>query len=595
LKELIASDHPLIRWQGRWVAVDRAEAAAAIRQLKERQGRSVTMRELLKLTVGAGAVDGVRIDTGNFGSQGATGDLLRRLRGETRIEPISAPANFQGELRPYQQRGFAWLAWLRQWGLGACLADDMGLGKTIQALALFLHARQAGAARPILLVCPLSLITNWMYEAARFTPELTMLTHYGVNRAPGKLLLEAAEKHDVVLTSYALLCRDFAALNRVHWSMVVLDEAQNIKNPATLQSRAARALTADFRLALTGTPVENHVGDLWALMDFLNPGLLGTHTLFNKRFQRPIRTGVDTGARTVLRQITAPFILRRLKRDPEIIADLPDRVESKVFCNLTPEQAALYAAELRKLDAGLDASAGLARRGLVLATLTRLKQICNHPTHYLTGVEGVQAGDTGSAQPGAAGPLAEARRSGKLLRFDALIEEVVANGECALVFTQYAVMGTLLQNHLRELLGSEIPFLHGGISREMRGAMIERFQSEEGPPVFILSLKAGGTGLNLTRANHVFHFDRWWNPAVENQATDRAHRIGQTRNVFVHKFICTGTLESRIDALIESKLSLAEDVVGSGESWLTQLSNDKLREVLALSADAVAADEEVWP
>jgi superfamily II DNA or RNA helicase len=595
LKGLLAVNEPLIRWQGRWMVLDRTVATAAARQLKERQGRRVTLRELLKLTMGGGTVEGVRITTGNFGTQGITGDLMRRLRGETRIEPLPEPNQFQGALRPYQHRGFGWLAWLWQWGLGACLADDMGLGKTIQALALFQHVRNLGATQPILLVCPLSLIANWIYEAERFTPELSVLTHYGANRAPGKLLLVAARQHDVVVTSYTLLCRDFAALNRIHWSMVVLDEAQNIKNPSTLQSRAARALTADFRLALTGTPVENQVGDLWALMDFLNPGLLGTHTLFNKRFQRPIRTGVDTGARAVLREITTPFILRRLKRDPGIIADLPDRVENKVFCSLTAEQAALYAAELRRLDEGLDALEGLARRGLVLGTLTRLKQICNHPAHYQNGVEGIRLGARDGGELARALGTPEPARSGKLTRFAALIEEVVDNGECALVFTQYAVMGMLLLKHLRELLGCEIPFLHGGVPREARSAMIARFQSEAGPPVFILSLKAGGTGLNLTRANHVFHYDRWWNPAVENQATDRAHRIGQTRNVFVHKFICSGTLESRIDALIESKLTLAEELVGSGENWLAQLSNDKLREVLALSTDAIAPDEEGLP
>ncbi|NLF22175.1 MAG: DEAD/DEAH box helicase, partial [Lentisphaerae bacterium] len=588
LKALLESRQPLIHWQGRWIAIDRTEALAAIRQLRERRVRGITLRDLLRLAVGGEADDGVRIETGALVRQGPVGDWLNRLRGDTRIDPLPPPETFSGELRPYQQRGYSWLAWLRRWGLGACLADDMGLGKTIQALALFQHARDQGLDRPILLVCPLSLIANWRYESGRFTPRLRVLTHYGANRAFGRVLPQEAAQHDIVITSYALLCRDFATLNHVHWSMVVLDEAQNIKNPATLQSRAARALTADFRLALTGTPLENQVGDLWALMDFLNPGLLGTRAQFNRRFLRPIRTGVDSGARTVLRQITAPFILRRLKRDPEVIADLPDRVENKVFCNLTPEQAALYASELHRLDAGLGTADGRARRGFVLATLTRLKQICNHPLHYLRGV----AGEAREKDP--AHPRDDVHRSGKLTRLNALVEEVIANGESALIFTQYAVMGTLLQEHLRERIGCEIPFLHGGVGRDARTTMINRFQQGSGPPLFILSLKAGGTGLNLTRANHVFHFDRWWNPAVENQATDRVHRIGQTRHVFVHKFICSGTLEARIDALIESKLALADDLVGSGEAWLTELSNDKLREVLALSADAVAGDEEEW-
>ena len=588
LKTLVAEGRPLIRWQRRWLIVDPEAAGTALREIKERRKRPMTMRDLLTLAIGAGAEGDVPIEAAGFGRKGEMGGLLVRLRGEEPVAPLETPANFNGELRPYQERGLAWMAWLAHWGLGACLADDMGLGKTIQALALFLHERNTGISRPILLVCPLSLIANWRYEAERFAPDLKVLAHCGPDRAPGRMLREAAEQHDLVITSYNLVCRDFPALNRIHWAMVVLDEAQNIKNPATLQSRATRALQADFRLALTGTPVENRVGDLWAIMDFLNPGLLGTWQLFNKRFQRPIRTGIDAGARTALRDITSPFILRRLKRDPAIINDLPDRVESKVFCNLTAEQASLYAGELHRLDAGLGEAEGAARRGLVLATLTRLKQICNHPAHYLHGVEG------GGEEDGET-LMADAARSGKLQRFDALIEEVVEGGECALVFTQYAVMGRLLQQHLADLMGTEPPFLHGGVPRAAREAMIARFQSEEGPPVFILSLKVGGTGLNLTRANHVFHFDRWWNPAVENQATDRAHRIGQTRNVFIHKFICTGTLEARIDALIDSKSSLAEDVVGSGESWLAHLSNDKLHEVLALSSDALGADEEPLP
>ncbi len=592
LKELLESQQPLVRWQGGWVALDRAAALGAIRELRERRKKRISLRELLQIAVGGERADDLRLETGDLAQHNLLGNLIGQLHGSEGIAQPEVSQHFVGTLRPYQLRGYAWLAWLRQWGLGACLADDMGLGKTIQALALFQQAHDDGLERPILLVCPLSLIANWRHEATRFTPNLSLLTHYGPDRDLGQALIRSAGQHTVVITSFNLLCRDFATLSRIHWSMVVLDEAQNIKNPATLQSRAARALKADFRLALTGTPVENQVGDLWALMDFLNPGLLGTRAQFNRRFQRPIRTGVDAGARLALRQMTTPFILRRLKYDPEIVADLPERVENKVFCSLTAEQAALYAAELRRLDSGLGSAEGIARRGLVLATLTRLKQICNHPAHYLHGLG--DDGEDGSIAPEA--HRLDAQRSGKLARFDTLVDEVIAGNESALVFTQYAVMGTLLQKYLRQRLGYEIPFLHGGVARDARTNMIDRFQSGSGPPIFILSLKAGGIGLNLTRANHVFHFDRWWNPAVENQATDRVHRIGQTRNVFVHKFICSGTLEARIDALIESKSSLAEDLVGSGESWLTELSNEKLREVLSLSADVLSSDDsqEEW-
>jgi superfamily II DNA or RNA helicase len=575
IEALVTGGQPLARLHGRWIAVDRDRLRETLAEWRQRRDRPLTVRELVRAALGAEAPGGVPLDVDEVVARGAAGGFPARLCGVAGVEAVPPPAGFRGELRPYQLRGLAWLAFLQRWGLGACLADDMGLGKTVQSLALFARLREAGESRPVLLVCPMSIIGNWLREAARFTPALKVLAHHGPCRAPGRMLAAAAARHDLVVTSYTLLQRDFAALRRVRWAAVVLDEAQNIKNPATRQSRAARALPADFRLALTGTPVENQAGDLWALMDFLNPGLLGTSAAFRRRFQQPIRTGVDSGARAALRRLAAPFILRRLKSDPEVIADLPERIEGKVFCTLTREQATLYAGELHALEAGLEAADGAARRGLVLATLTRLKQICNHPAHYL----------------GAPATAGLAKRSGKLARLDEMLEEVIAAGDRALVFTQFAVMGELLRGHLRATLGCEVPFLHGGVPRAAREAMVARFQAAEGPPVFVLSLRAGGTGLNLTRASHVFHFDRWWNPAVENQATDRAHRIGQTRNVFVHKFVCAGTLEERIDALLESKTSLAADLVGSGESWLADLSDERLREVLALSADAVAADD----
>jgi len=378
-----------------------------------------------------------------------------------------------------------------------------------------------------------------------------------------------------VLTSYALLHRDAEDLRRARWRGVVLDEAQNVKNPDTRQARAARSIEAGYRVTLTGTPVENHVGDLWSLMEFLNPGLLGTRASFRRDFLLPIQARRDPVATERLKRLTGPFVLRRTKTDRTIISDLPEKVEVRQYCTLTPEQASLYRAVLRDAERALEEEEDdFGRRGLVLALLTRLKQVCNHPAHFL--------GD-GSPAPG---------RSGKLARLVALLEEVLDEGERALVFTQFRQMGEILRRHLEETFGREILFLHGAVPRARRDEMVERFHAEGADtPVFILSLKAGGTGLNLTAANHVFHFDRWWNPAVEDQATDRAFRIGQQRNVQVHKMVCSGTLEERIDELIEGKKALAQAVVGAGEAWLTELDNDRLREILALSEDAVSSEE----
>jgi len=344
-----------------------------------------------------------------------------------------------------------------------------------------------------------------------------------------------------------------------------------VKNPETKQSKAAKSLRADFRAALTGTPVENNVGDLWSIMDFLNPGLLGSQQEFRKNYYVPIQHENDPSAAARLRKVTGPFVLRRVKTDRDVIQDLPEKQEMKVYCSLTREQAALYEAVLRETESALAQATGIGRRGLILKTLTHLKQVCNHPSHYLREESA---------------SLLE--RSGKLNRLSEMLEEIIEVGDHALVFTQYAEMGHLLKRHLEDLLGREALFLHGGVVKKKRDDMVERFQADEGgPPIFILSLKAGGFGLNLTRANHVFHFDRWWNPAVEEQATDRAFRIGQVRNVQVHKLICAGTLEEKIDELIEKKRSLAETIVGGGEQWLTELSNEELREIIALRPEAI--------
>ena len=572
LEKLGASGEKLVRFRDRWIEFDGRQVDEALRLWRRRKTETRSAGDIVRMMIGVNPeAHGLRV--GGVSAQGWIRNLVGRMRGETAIEELEPPQGFHGELRPYQRHGFAWLAFLRGWGLGACLADDMGLGKTIQALALLAREQERGEKRPVLLVCPSSVIGNWQREAARFTPGLRVLRHHGPDRLTGDAFATEANRHALVVTNYALLPRDYATLRRVTWAGVILDEAQNIKNPDTRQSQAVRALVADYRLALTGTPVENHVGDLWSIMDFLNPGLLGTRTTFRDRFLRPIQSGIDPAARERLRRATGPFVLRRLKTDRTVIADLPEKIEGRVYCPLTREQATLYAAVLYELEAALDGVRGIARRGLVLATLTRLKQICNHPANYLGG-ESELGG-----------------RSGKLDRLGEMLEEVVAGGERALVFTQFARMGALLQRHIGQLFGVEPLFLHGGVPLHERDRMVAAFQAADGPPVFVLSLRAGGTGINLARANHVFHFDRWWNPAVENQATDRAFRIGQTRNVMVHKFICAGTLEDRIDAMIAAKSSLAEAVVGSGESWLTELSDEELKDALALAPGTVVEDE----
>ncbi len=609
LEELAAlgtSGDKLVRFRGRWIEFDKRQADEALRLWQRHKREARAAGDLVRLTIGLDQqAHGMRV--GGVQARGWVQELIGRLRGEAAIEELPPPQGFHGELRPYQRTGFAWLAFLRSWGLGACLADDMGLGKTIQTLALLLRERERGEQRPVLLVCPSSVIGNWQHEAARFTPGVLVLRHHGADRLQGASFAEEAARHALVVTNYALLPRDYATLRRVHWAGVVLDEAQNIKNPDTRQSQAARALTADYRLALTGTPVENHVGDLWAIMDFLNPGLLGTRANFRDRFQRPIQLGVDPAARERLRRATQPFVLRRLKTDRSIIADLPEKIEGRVYCSLTREQATLYAAVLHELETALAGASGIARRGLVLSTLLRLKQICNHPDNYL-GLAGGHAparrtrsavADAAAGAPAEGVPPPHATdadaacgRSGKLDRLGEMLEEVVANGDRALVFTQFAQMGALLQQQLGQRFGVEPLFLHGGVPLHERDQMVAAWQRADGPPVFVLSLRAGGIGLNLTRANHVFHFDRWWNPAVENQATDRAFRIGQTRNVMVHKFICAGTLEDRIDAMITAKSAMAEAIVGAGETWLTELSDEELKEVLALGPRAVMEAEE---
>ena len=564
LFELADLKAPLVRFRGQWVEINADEIRATADFWRDRS--QTTLREIVRIGLGTdrqAEADNVSLATTDWLSE-----LLEGLQEKSAIQLLSAPRGFNGELRPYQQLGYSWLDFLRRWGLGACLADDMGLGKTVQALAAMLRDQQEGNEKPNLLVCPTSVVNNWQREALKFTPSLPAMLHHGPERERGERFVQQAMDHQIVITSYGTMTRDRELLAAVDWRSVTLDEAQNIKNPVTRQAQSARALPADYRIALTGTPVENHVGDLWAIMQFLNPGLLGSQAEFKRRYFSPIQAEGDREAAARLQKATGPFILRRLKTDAAIISDLPDKHETKQYCNLTREQVTLYEAVLRDVENRLDDAEGMERRGSILDTLVKLKQVCNHPRQLL-GDNSVITG-----------------RSGKLSRLEELLEEIIPAGDRVLIFSQFAQMGAIIQQHVQETYGVETPMLHGGVSRKNRDRMVDRFQNDpQGPRVFVLSLKAGGSGLNLPRANHVIHYDRWWNPAVENQATDRAFRIGQTRDVHVHKMICAGTLEDRIDLMIEAKQETAEQVVGAtSERWLTELSNTELREVLALSA-----------
>ncbi len=568
LERLARLKTPLVQLRGKWIHVDPTELSAALAHVERSRRRTMTVSEAMRVAVGA-PVDGIPAGT-VLVATGRVGDHVARLRGEKQYLPLEPPATLQATLRPYQNRGFAWLHFITRSGFGACLADDMGLGKTVQTLALIAHDWAEEPSAPVLLVCPTSVIGNWQREVARFTPTLAMHVHHGGERERGNAFDALAEKRAIVVTSYALLHRDRDLFARIAWRGVVLDEAQNVKNAESQQARAARSVASGYRIALTGTPVENHVGDLWSLMEFLNAGMLGTRAAFRRNFFVPIHVRGDAAATERLRAMTGPFILRRHKSDKNIISDLPVKQEYTVTCTLTREQATLYAAVLRDFEVTLVQRESIERRGKILATLSKLKQICNHPAQF--------AADN-SSLPG---------RSGKLARLEDMLEEILDVGESALVFTQFAQMGTLIRKRLEARFGRDVAFLHGGVAKSARDRMVEHFQGRAGPAVFVLSLKAGGSGLNLTRANHVFHYDRWWNPAVENQATDRAFRIGQTKSVQVHKFVCAGTLEEKIAAIIDRKAAVSERVVGTGEGWLTELSSTQLRELVALAPEAVA-------
>ncbi len=550
---LAEAKRPLIRLRGRWVILDPALLDRLRRPPRTRMRTSEALGAVL---AGSAEIDG---ETVTVVAEGPLADLAAQVAGIASSPlPLDSPPGLAATLRPYQQRGLAWLAGMCDTGLGGCLADDMGLGKTIQVIALHLHRREAKAG-PTLVVCPASLLGTWEREIRRFAPDIPVRRYHGGGRH-----LQDLAADEVVLVTYGVVLRDSARLAEAGWGLVVADEAQHAKNPLSRTARELRAVPAPARIALTGTPVENRLSDLWSILDWTTPGLLGHLEAFNRRVAVPVERYRDAEATARFAALVRPFLLRRRKSDPGIAPELPRKTVTDLFVPLTAEQVTLYEAMVRETMEAIETRQGIERAGLVFKLLTALKQICNHPAQYLK-------------QPGSLDG-----RSGKLAAFDELTDVIMASGESMLVFTQYTQMATLLQQHL-DARGIGSAFLHGGVPVPRREEMVARFQAGE-VPVFLLSLKAGGTGLTLTRATHVLHYDRWWNPAVEDQATDRAYRIGQDHPVQVHRLIAEGTLEDRIAALLETKRELADAVIGSGEGWIAELSDAELAELVSLRA-----------
>ena len=576
LEQLVKKNSPLVQHKGIWIELrpnDLKNAEKFINSAPE-----LSLDEALRLTATENNTF-KKLPVHKFDSGPKLQNILEQYHQQKTPEALAAPEGFHGQLRPYQERGLGWLSFLYRFNQGACLADDMGLGKTIQLLAFIQHLRNSKKLkRPILLIAPTSVLTNWEREALSFTPQLKVYEHYGTKRASTPNDLKKALKTiNLVLTSYGLMQRDYELLETIDWQGVVIDEAQAIKNPKAKQSQAIRNIANlqnqnnRFRIALTGTPVENRVSELWSLMDFLNPKVLGEESFFRQRYRLPIEQYGDISSLNDLKARVNPFILRRLKTDKSVISDLPKKIELIEWIHLSDEQKQLYRRTIEKtLDEIATAPAGQ-RHGKVLGLLTRLKQICNHPALVLKE-DNVEKDFN--------------NRSTKIQRLDEILEEVIEAGDRALLFTQFTEWGNLLKAYLQKKWKFDVPFLYGGTSKNERQAMIDRFQEDpRGPQLFLLSLKAGGIGLNLTRASHVFHIDRWWNPAVENQATDRAYRIGQTQRVIVHKFITIGSVEEKVDKMIQSKAQLAEDIIGSGEEWLGKLGINELEKLVSLKED----------
>ena len=572
-QQLINAKTPLVHFRGEWMELDRDKMQQFLEfwQSHADEKSEMTMLEFLQRSAEAG-------DEWEFEYDQFLSETMAKLQDKSRLEPISELPQLQGNLREYQKRGVSWLQYLERLGLNGCLADDMGLGKSVQVIARLVQERDEGdggatsSVMPTLLIAPTSVVGNWQKEILKFAPHLKTMVHHGSNRIQQQADFKAASlQHDVVISSFTLARKDEKLLSSVKWHRVVLDEAQNIKNPKAAQTKAILKLSAKHKLALTGTPVENRLLDLWSIFNFLNPGYLGKEAQFRKSFEIPIQKENDKIKSTTLKKLVEPLILRRVKTDQSIINDLPDKIEQKLYTNLTKEQASLYEVVVKDVEEKLQTAEGIQRKGLILSTLMKLKQICNHPAQFLQ--------DGSEFLP---------ERSHKLSRLAEMVEEALSEGENLLIFSQFTEICESIEKYLKHSLHCNTYYLHGGTSRQRREKMIAEFQDPETESsVFILSLKAGGVGITLTKANHVFHFDRWWNPAVENQATDRAFRIGQKKNVFVHKFVAIGTLEERIDQMIEDKKKLSAAVVGADESWLTELDNEAFKELIALNKSAI--------
>ncbi len=572
-RALLEAKLPLVKFRGEWMEIDHRQMSRTLELWRSRdQGVGVDFSQMIRDMAEADP------DTEEFVFDDVLADVLRGLQDLETLEPMSNPAGMHGDLRTYQRTGLAWLVRQERLGLNPCLADDMGLGKTVQLIALLLHERQHeetakdSGIQPTLLVAPTSVLSNWKKEVDKFAPGLKCHIHHGSERVRDRAgFVEAVSGQDLVVTSFNLARSDREMLGAVRWRRVAVDEAQNIKNPKSAQAKAIFALPATHRIAMTGTPIENRLMDMWSLFRFLNPGYLGTEAQFRRAYEMPIQRESDQTRARQLQQLVQPFILRRLKSDKSIIDDLPDKVEQKVYCNLTREQASLYQAVVEDVENRIDEADGMGRRGLILSTLMKLKQVCNHPAQFIQD-----------------GSAFDESRSHKLARLNEMIEEALLDSDSLLVFTQFTEIGERLETQFRERHSCPVHYLHGGTTRKRREKMIESFQDPDAPAgIFVLSLRAGGVGITLTQANHVFHFDRWWNPAVENQATDRAYRIGQRKTVFAHKMVTLGTLEERIDEMIESKKALAENIVGADENWLTEMDNDSFRQLIALNRQSI--------
>lgn len=568
--QLVTAKSPLVQFRGEWVELEQDKMADMLAFWRDHgdEERQLGLPELLKKLA-------EEEDIYELNQEDGLALMLQKLANHSTLEPVDNPEQLNASLRDYQKRGVSWLRYLEQLGLNGCLADDMGLGKTIQVIANLVmvnNEKTTDEKSTTLLIAPTSVMGNWQKEVSKFAPQLSAAIHHGNGRVKDNAeFLALCGNHHMVITSYSLARKDAKLLSAVNWQRIVLDEAQNIKNPKSAQAKAIFKLNAVSRLALTGTPVENRLMDLWSIFNFLNPGYLGTQATFRKNYELPIQRENSATQSVLLKKLIAPFVLRRLKTDKNIIKDLPDKIENKLYCNLSTEQAALYEAVVTDVEQQMAEKEGIELKGLMLSTLTKLKQICNHPMQFL------QDGSEFSPQ-----------RAHKLERLGEMLDEAQADGDSVLIFTQFTDIGEQLVKYLSHEKQLNCYYLHGGVSRKKRETMIDEFQHPNNPAsVFVLSLKAGGVGITLTRANHVFHFDRWWNPAVEDQATDRAFRIGQRKKVFVHKFITLGTLEERIDEMIEDKKTIAGSIVGDDESWLSKLDSDAFKSLIALNKQAV--------